>query len=88
MAWMRIRGMSLDRQWKGIEITYLDNFRISSSEDTLYFGVPECFDSEAEALAFCSGIGYGEDERATVERYPLRSCAPEDLPFIEAIEGR
>lgn len=58
------------------------------NEKYLYFGEPEYFDSEAEALAFCAGIGYGlDDERAPVERYPLRSCEPFDLPFIEAIEG-
>lgn len=57
------------------------------SDDTIYFNEPECFDTEAEALAYCAGIGYGVDERAPVERYPLRSCESEDLPFIEAIEN-
>lgn len=66
----------------------LDGFKAYLAEDdTLYFGAPECFDSEAEALAFCAGIGYGIYERALVERYPLRSCEPDDLPFIEAIEN-
>ena len=65
----------------------LDGFKAYLAEDdTLYFGEPECFDTEAEALAFCAGIGHGMDERATVERYPLRSCEPDDVPFIEAIE--
>ena len=58
-----------------------------TEDDTLYFADPECFDSEAEALAFCSGIGYGSDERGLVQRYPLRSCEPVDLPYIEAIEN-
>ena len=53
----------------------------------LDFGEPEVFDTEAEALAFCSGIGYGANECATPDRYPLRSCEPVDLPFIEAIEN-
>lgn len=67
----------------------LDGFKTYLAEDdTLYFGEPECFDTEAEALAFCAGIGYGMDERVPVERYPLRSCEPDDVPFIEAIEGR
>ena len=52
------------------------------SDDTIYFNDPEIFDTEAEALAYCAGIGYGKDER-----YPLRSSEPEDLPFIEAIES-
>ena len=66
----------------------LDGFKAYLAEDeTLDFGAPECFDTEAEALAFCAGIGYGMDERAPVERYPLRSCEPDDVPFIEAIEG-
>lgn len=66
----------------------LDGFKeYLDSDDMLDFGEPECFDTEAEALAFCSGIGYGTNERATPDRYPLRSCEPSDLPFIEAIEN-
>ncbi len=64
---------------------YLDESK--ENEDYIYFDEPECFDSEAEALAFCAGIGHGLDERAPVERYPLRSCEPDDVPFIAAIEG-
>lgn len=56
------------------------------SDDTIYFNEPECFDTEAEAFAYCAGIGYGVDERAPVERYPLRSSEETDLPFIEAIK--
>lgn len=58
-----------------------------SEEEYLDFGEPQYFDTEAEALAFCSGIGFGIDDRATVERYPLRSCETVDVPFIEAIEN-
>ena len=57
------------------------------SDDTIYFNDPETLDTEAEALAYCAEIGYGKDERAPVERYPLRSSEPADLPFIEAIEN-
>lgn len=57
------------------------------SDDTIYFNGPECFDTEAEAHAYCAGIGYGKDERAPIERYPLRSSELEDLPFIEVIEN-
>ena len=64
---------------------YLDETK--ENEHYLYFDEPEYFDTEAEALAFCAGIGHGMDERAPVERYPLRSCEPGDVPFIEAIEG-
>lgn len=65
----------------------LEGFKVYLNEDeTLYIPDPEYFDSEAEALAFCSGIGYGADERGTVEKYPLRSCESCDLPYIEAIE--
>lgn len=56
------------------------------SDDTIYFNDPETFDTEAEALAYCAGIGYGKDERTPVERYTLRSSEEYDLPFIEAIE--
>ena len=58
-----------------------------ASDDTLEFPEPEYFDTEAEALAFCAGIGYQTDERALSERYPLRSCEEADIPFIEAIEN-
>ena len=66
----------------------LDGFKAYLAEDdTLYFPEPETFATEEQALAFCSGIGYGIDERAPIERYPLRSCEPTDVPFIEAIEN-
>ena len=64
---------------------YLDETK--ENERYLYFDEPECFDTEAEALAFCAGLGHGMDERAPVERYPLRSCEPDDVPFIEVIEN-
>lgn len=57
------------------------------SDDTLYFAEPEEFATEAEAIAFCSGLGFGKFENAPVERYPLRSCEPCDLPFIEAVQN-
>ena len=53
----------------------------------LDFPEPEYFDTEAEALAFCSGIGYGTNERATPDRYPLHSSEEVDRPFIDAIEN-
>ncbi len=62
---------------------YLDESK--ENDDFILFNEPECFDTEAEALAFCTGIGYGYDERATPERYPLRSSEETDSPFIEAI---
>lgn len=71
-----------------IEDNDLNGFKkYLDSDDTLMFGEPETFETEAEALAFCSGIGHGVDERVPVERFPLRSSEPEDLPFIEAIEN-
>lgn len=57
------------------------------SDDTIYFNDPETFDTEAEALAYCAGIGYGYPERGPIERYPLRSSEPEDTLFIKAIEN-
>ena len=66
----------------------LDGFKAYlAEEDTTYFPDPEIFNSEEETLAFCAGIGYGIDDRAPLERYPLRSCEPADVPFIEAIEN-
>ncbi|MCX4335268.1 MULTISPECIES: DUF5053 domain-containing protein [Muribaculaceae] len=66
----------------------IDGFKeYLTEDDTIIFPEAECFDTEAEALAFCSGIGYGTNERGPVERYPLRSCESTDLPFIEAIEA-
>ena len=65
----------------------LDGFKAYlAEEDTIYFPDPEIFASEEEALAFCAGIGYGIDDRAQIDRYPLRSCEPTDVPFIESIE--
>ena len=65
----------------------LDGFKdYLAEDDTLYFPEPETFATEEQALAFCSGIGYGIDERAPIERYPLRSCEPADVPFIELIK--
>lgn len=65
----------------------LEGFKEYLNEDeTIFIPEPEYFDSETEALAFCSGLGYGVDERGPVERYPLRSCESVDLPYIKAIE--
>lgn len=58
-----------------------------AEDDTIFFEEPKIFDTEAEALAFCIGIGYGTDERAPVENWPLRSSEEADIPFIEAIES-
>lgn len=33
-----------------------------AEEEYLYFEEPVTFDTEAEALAFCAGIGFGADE--------------------------
>ncbi len=66
----------------------IDGFKeYLDSDDMLDFPGPEYFDTYAEALAFCSGIGYSANERALLERYPLRSCEETDLPFIAAIEN-
>lgn len=66
----------------------IDGFKeYLDSDDMLDFPEPEMFDSEEQALAFCAGIGYGANESATLDRYPLRSCEEADLPFIEAIEN-
>lgn len=65
----------------------LDGFKAYlAEEDTLYFPEPETFATEEQALAFCYGIGYGIDERATPTHFPLRSNVDIDLPFIEAIK--
>ncbi len=45
----------------------------------LDFGEPESFDTEAEALAICSDIGFGANESAPPNRYPLRSCDTSDI---------
>ena len=55
-----------------IEDNDLDGFKeYLDSDDTLMFGEPETFKTEAEALAFGSGIGHGVDEMnlAPVEQY-------------------
>ncbi len=71
-----------------IEDRDLDGFKeYLDSDDTIIFSEPESFDTEEQARAFCSGIGYDVDERAPVKRFPLRSSEEDDLPFIEAIEN-
>ena len=66
----------------------IDGFKAYlAEEDTLYFSKPKTFATEEEALAFCAGIGFGIDERVPIERLPLRSCEPADVPFIELIEN-
>ena len=66
----------------------IDGFKeYLDSDEMLDFTEPEVFDTEDQALAFCEGLGYGKDERAVPDRYPLRSCEPSDAPFIEAIEN-
>ena len=66
----------------------IDGFKdYLKEDDTIYFEEPEIFDTEEKALAFCAGLGFGTDERAMPDRYPLRSCEPADAPFIEAIEN-
>ena len=70
-----------------IEDNDIDGFKdYLAEEEYLYFDEPETFDTEAEALAFCAGIGHGCDERATPTRFPLRSNVDIDLPFIELIK--
>jgi hypothetical protein len=65
----------------------IDGFKQLLEDDkTLLFSEPEVFNTEAEALAFCAGIGYGK-EGYPVEKYPLRSFEPSDIPFIEAIKA-
>lgn len=65
----------------------IDGFKdYLSEEEFLNFGEPEIFNSEEAAIAFCVGLGYGVDERAPIEKYPLRSSEEVDRPFIEAIE--
>lgn len=65
----------------------IDGFKeYLASDDMLDFPEPEVFDTEQQALAYCASIGYGTNESATPDRYPLRSCEEADLPFIEAIE--
>ena len=58
-----------------------------SEESTVYFSEPECFATEAEAIAYCAGIEEGIGKWASEECYPLRSSEDTDLPFIEAIEN-
>lgn len=66
----------------------LEGFKALLSEDeTLLFDEPVEFNTEAEALAFCAGLGYGVDERRPVEVFPLRSNLDVDMPYIELIRS-
>lgn len=71
-----------------IEDNDLDGFKYYlESEDYLYINDPERFESEEEARAFCRGLGYGADERAPIDRYPLRSFDSYNRPFYDIIEN-
>ena len=66
----------------------IDGFKeYLEADEFLDFSEPEVFDTEAQALAFCAGLGYGANESAMTSRYPLRSFEEADRPFIEAIEA-
>lgn len=66
----------------------IDGFKeYLEADEFLDFSEPEVFDTEAQALAFCAGLGYGVNESAMPDRYPLRSFEEADRPFIEAIEA-
>lgn len=64
---------------------YLDASK--DSDDFLLLPEPESFDTEAEAVAFCTGIGFGTSGTTVPDRFPLRTSEPADLPFIDAIES-
>lgn len=71
-----------------IEDNDIDGFReYLSADDTILFDEPIEFETEAEALAFCGGLGYGVDERMPTPKFPLRTFEEYDRPFIEAIEN-
>ena len=71
-----------------IEDNDIDGFRdYLAEEEYLMFDEPVEFETEREALAFCSGLGYGTIEGVPVEQFPLRSFEEYDMPFIEAIEN-
>lgn len=51
----------------------IDGFKeLLDSDKTLYFPEPKIFDTEEMALAFCANLGYGKEECARTDRYPLR----------------
>lgn len=58
-----------------------------NNEEYLDIAEPLEFKTEEEALAFCSGLGFGIDDRGSVEKLPLRSFEESDIPFIEVIES-
>ena len=71
-----------------IENNDIDGFRdYLADEEYLMFDEPVEFETEREALAFCSGLGYGTMEGVPAEQFPLRSFEEYDMPFIEAIEN-
>ena len=66
----------------------IDGFKeYLESDEYLDFGMPEVFETEQQALTFCTGLGYGANENVNPERYPFHSCEEANLPFIEAIEN-
>ncbi len=73
---------------EAVENNDIEAFRnlLDESESSYYFPEPETFDTEAEAIAFCDGLAFGSDERATAARLPMLTSDDYYLPFIEAIK--
>lgn len=71
-----------------IEDNDIDGFRdFLEREETFYVEEPEVFQSEREALAYCSALCTDREGRSPVDQFPLRSSESYDLPFIEALEN-
>lgn len=60
---------------------------LSDPDSFIELSEPITFETEAEAVAFGAGLGYGKDERGEVEQLILNTANPDDVEVINLIEG-
>lgn len=60
---------------------------LSDPENYVELSDPITFETEAEAVAFGAGLGFGKDERGEVEQLILNTTNPDDVEVINLIEG-
>lgn len=64
----------------------IESVRAMLEEGNVPWVEVEEFDTEAEVLAFCRGLGHGKDETSMPSLFPLRSTEEGDIPFIRLLE--
>lgn len=61
---------------------------LSDPENYVELSDPITFETEAEAVAFGAGLGFGKDERGEVEQLILNTTNPDDVEVINLIQAQ